>query len=617
MYCSEEADDEIWAGILTRSHSLPGNGGTRVSRPVPPLASRPHGGLLTYSLRTLNCYCPSRNNLNCVSAAVFHHTLYLERSRDLDLGIRVGDRISGRPPLQPCSRKPTIIPSAANHNTLIQSADTNTPFPLHIPRALHHEQRCFKSSPQALSSAQRYRYSITGGSGPSSRRASEADEEATRRGRSIACEESPMDDRQSRRSSTRRRVLQHPKPKPKPPYASFLENFVDPFQPGPPADSEHNSVLLWLESPSPSCGRQPHPERAREIGTGDGLHTGCRWLCGTADPNFNGVPFAGGYRQQQVGWPIGDDRDPMYRDMNLAANNIYIRPLHEPFPQHIADIVQHVQQDRDSPGPSLEDIRQDTELNELWMGTGEPEVEDYFKDKIFSKPRPTDSLRRSDRQMMAKHAVPSTGSSLKISTPVPDMLYGYNRHKAFPQQQAQLISMGTEMVATNQYQGLLYPFFVVEFKGDGGSMWVATNQCLGGSASCVNIAERLQHQLRKCQSDEVRPIDTASFSIAMSGTEARLYISWKQNELDYYMANVDSFLLQDHEHYLKFRKYVRNIIDWGKGRRLKQIQDSLETLLEESRKRASAGAKSRMPPSADSGGGSSSSSKTRKTSSTR
>ena len=51
------------------------------------------------------------------------------------------------------------------------------------------------------------------------------------------------------------------------------------------------------------------------------------------------------------------------------------------------------------------------------------------------------------------------------------------------------------MVANTQ--GLVYPFFVIEFKADGpggsGSMWVATNQCLGGSASCVKIAERLNY----------------------------------------------------------------------------------------------------------------------------
>jgi hypothetical protein len=158
--------------------------------------------------------------------------------------------------------------------------------------------------------------------------------------------------------------------------------------------------------------------------------------------------------------------------------------------------------------------------------------------------------------------------------------------------------MENEMVANNQ--DLIYPFFVIEFKADGpggsGSLWVATNQCLGGSASCVNIAERLNRQLRQCNNDRLQPIDSTAFSIAMSGTEARLYISWKHDELNYYTQKVDSFLLQSPEHYLRFRKYVWNIFDWGKDKRLKEIRDSLDSLLEENRKTAPQLAKSRPQP---------------------
>ncbi|KAF4632946.1 hypothetical protein G7Y89_g5178 [Cudoniella acicularis] len=102
-----------------------------------------------------------------------------------------------------------------------------------------------------------------------------------------------------------------------------------------------------------------------------------------------------------------------------------------------------------------------------------------------------------------------------------------------------------------------------------------------------------------CKSDKVRPIDSAAFSIAMSDTEARLYISWKHNELDYYMRKVKSFSLQEPEKYVEFRKHVPNIIDWGKDKRLNEIRDSLNSLLEESRQTASQLAKSRPPPSSD------------------
>jgi len=115
------------------------------------------------------------------------------------------------------------------------------------------------------------------------------------------------------------------------------------------------------------------------------------------------------------------------------------------------------------------------------MGTAEGDVEKYFLTNIFPNPKLSESLKRSDRLPMAKHTVP-------------DMLYGYNRLGAFTDgQQAQFNSMGTEMIANSQ--SLSYPFFIIEVKADGpsgaGSLWVATNQCLGASASCVKIVERL------------------------------------------------------------------------------------------------------------------------------
>lgn len=167
--------------------------------------------------------------------------------------------------------------------------------------------------------------------------------------------------------------------------------------------------------------------------------------------------------------------------------------------------------------------------------------------------------------------------------------------------------MGTEMVANSQ--NLIYPFFVVEFKADGpsgtGSLWVATNQCLVGSTTCVNIVERLNNCLKQCDNKEIQLIDSATFSVAMNGTEARLYISWKHDELISYMANVNSFLLQRPDHYVEFRKYVLNIIDWGKDEYLKDIQRSLDSLLEESARKSSEAAKSRRTPSDDSASGSS------------
>ena len=436
-------------------------------------------------------------------------------------------------------------------------------------------------------------------------------------------------------------VQQQPKPLPfKRLHASNLEDFDDQLPSSPALERhrpEESVVTQWLESISGSeTYRERHCRSDSLLGHSDGELIPRRLTKSAPNMDYNRetdgfalppTPYSTesqSYRADAVGGSqvsyyassvalsdisgasTGSSRkkveDPLYRQNNLAVNNIYMRDFYEDFPEDIAGLVDHVRKDRESPGLSPDQLRQNTRLYDLEMGTAEPAVENYFKANIFPDPGRSDSLKRIDKNPMAKQVVPDVGSALKVSTPVPDMLYGYNRYGAFPQQQAQLISMGTQMVANTQ--DLIYPFFVIEFKADGpggsGSMWVATNQCLGGSVSCVNIAERLNRQLRECKSKKVQSIGSAAFSIAMTGTEARLYVSWKHNDLEYYMRKVDSFLLQKPKDYVEFRKYVRNIIDWGRDKRLKEIRDSLDILLEKNRKTASQQAKSRPPPSDDS-----------------
>ena len=301
------------------------------------------------------------------------------------------------------------------------------------------------------------------------------------------------------------------------------------------------------------------------------------------DSDDPGDTFTGSSRKSLV-------NSPSYRAFNLAGNNIYMCLSDEQCPKHIACLIDQIRMDRDSLGPSLDEIRQDMDLQNLEMGVSETDVEDYFNDKIFLKPSSLDSLKRIDDNPIAKQLIPDVGSKFKVSTPWPDMLYGYNHIKAFPQQQSQIRSIGNEIMANTQ--NLMYPFFIIEFKADSlggsGSMWAATNQCLGGSATCVNIAERLNHQLRLCKK-KVQLINSAAFSIAMNGTEARLYISWKDDELNYYMQKIDSFLLQKPKDYIEFRKHVLNIIDWGKNERLKEIQNALDSIPKEDRKKGRSG----------------------------
>ena len=249
----------------------------------------------------------------------------------------------------------------------------------------------------------------------------------------------------------------------------------------------------------------------------------------------------------------------------------------------------------------IEEIVNNKELYNLTLpGVTEAQVQDSFSSRAFPTAASSEPLMRSAKAFMAESAVPNNPANdpkFKVSTPQPDLLYGYNL-RSLPTPQRQFLSQGREMIANTS--SLVLPFFVIEFKNDAGNLAVATNQCLGGSATCVNIAERLNARLRECKKTEgVRFIDTASFSIAMNSSDARLHISWKANDLKYYTARVRCYQLQEPEQYKRFWNDVRNVIDWGTDQRLCDIRNAIEHLLREGHERA--GAKSRTPPPQDSG----------------
>jgi hypothetical protein len=69
-----------------------------------------------------------------------------------------------------------------------------------------------------------------------------------------------------------------------------------------------------------------------------------------------------------------------------------------------------------------------------------------------------------------------------------------------------------------------------------------------------------------------------AFSIAMNGTEVRLFITWSEGS-EYRTVKIDGFLLQKPRDYLELQRNVKNIniFDWGKEDRLSQIKANFDT----------------------------------------
>ncbi|KAK8052478.1 hypothetical protein PG993_003863 [Apiospora rasikravindrae] len=304
-----------------------------------------------------------------------------------------------------------------------------------------------------------------------------------------------------------------------------------------------------------------------------------------------------------------------YRE-NLEEHNIFFLTEDEPIPNHISAVCDSMRNPRSSPEPTPEEALCEMETLKRLQHRGaiEGQVQHWFEGNVFPD---TKAIIGHGLEViphpMFQHCIPNSPNSTayKVSKPNPDLVYGYATDHKSPFTGAQRIAgnkMDPKMGKIDSQGHLAFPFFVIEFKGDGqvnGSLWVATNQCLDGSATCTETVSRLNYLLQ--QYPGARPVGNMAFSIAMSQNSAELYVSWKTDELAYYTREAAAFYLKRPEDFLEFRRYVKNILDWGKGPRLRELQEAFDFILEEDRKIASAQAKQRPAPS--SGSSSSTSSK--------
>lgn len=85
--------------------------------------------------------------------------------------------------------------------------------------------------------------------------------------------------------------------------------------------------------------------------------------------------------------------------------------------------------------PPPEDAEDNNGLLAMELEASEAKVENFFRENVVPRSSQDDILWRSDRIIMSKDTVVSKMPKFKISTPIPDMLYGYNRSNAFEQEQ--------------------------------------------------------------------------------------------------------------------------------------------------------------------------------------
>ncbi|KAM3441983.1 hypothetical protein MY4824_001397 [Beauveria thailandica] len=281
-----------------------------------------------------------------------------------------------------------------------------------------------------------------------------------------------------------------------------------------------------------------------------------------------------------------------YRRLNLARHNgIRMRAPDSPLPSDLQALVESLDLQQPPPAPTAADEISNKMIQARNNYLSKPlkaSIRPMFDGCIFPQPSIGNLLLRIDSLIMYKATVATKASPAdskkldeearqysKLSTPVPDILYGYFI-EGLTEETQDLLTATLGDVSVVNTENMVLPFLVVEFKGDGGSMWSCVNQCLGGSAACVNVGRRLNTKL--VTKDQNPSFNSAVFSIAMNQEHANLYVSWRPESdprAEYYMQRIGLYATEDMRHHLILQRAVRKIIDWGMGPRLDEIRESL------------------------------------------
>ncbi|EKJ74956.1 hypothetical protein FPSE_04848 [Fusarium pseudograminearum CS3096] len=296
----------------------------------------------------------------------------------------------------------------------------------------------------------------------------------------------------------------------------------------------HRPQARYARSEPPSMGRRN--VRGKRVRFSTRVSTIGSSSAGATPSGRNGVSTAapGTTTPKLTGTLV---ENAQYEDINLAANNIIYRDRREELPEHILQLVEIISGDRELQDLSVEDVDDDDALADLERGAGEPHVEQYIQSTLVTLPPRNDILKRSDKIPMARWTVPNTGTAHRVSGPIPDILLGYNLKGAFTPAQRR-------------------------------------------SSSCVNIADMLNEELMERGPKDMEPIGNSVFSVSMNGTEARLCITWMEDET-FYVQKIRTFALQEAQQLLEFRKCILNIMDYGRNVRLESIGSALDLLPEE------------------------------------
>ncbi|EJP62521.1 uncharacterized protein BBA_08605 [Beauveria bassiana ARSEF 2860] len=378
---------------------------------------------------------------------------------------------------------------------------------------------------------------------------------------------------------------------------------VDDSDPQSGSPASNNLVSSWLGSICPPAKRQRRNSEASMASGGDG------GLGPPSPPSINTSDICDKHTQDHTAASRpATSRSASYRTTGGSStrslvdaehyrlenlkmrNGIEMRVDREPLPPAIQALVEPLGLQQPPPTPTACDekfVRAIRARNDCLAMSVKNSVRQRFDGSIFPRPEFGDPILRTDSLIMAEATLPTrfTSAALKklsgrvrrlsrLSIPIPDILYGYS-YEVFPREERSLLyHVLTDVNVVNENLNVL-PFLIVEFRGDGESMWSCINECLGGSAACVNVGRRLNMKL--VVNGQSPSFNSAVFSIAINHEIAHLYVTWRPSDpaAEYYMQRIGVYAVEDMHHYLILQRAVRKIIEWGIGPRLDHFRECL------------------------------------------
>ncbi|KAL8745630.1 MAG: hypothetical protein Q9190_002261 [Brigantiaea leucoxantha] len=171
--------------------------------------------------------------------------------------------------------------------------------------------------------------------------------------------------------------------------------------------------------------------------------------------------------------------------------------------------------------------------------------------------------------------------ALNLSAPKPDIHFGYRASlRGWSRAQFNVFTHPAARPYSQPVRGATFPFLMVEAKSEatGGTIHVAENQAAGSGSHSVNSMLWLLGEAGTHAGSLL--IDTIAFTIAMSSREAIIHLHWySETDRRHYMSLLNSFSCVAPKDIQACHDTIKNIIDFGLGRRKAAVCTALGALV--------------------------------------